>query len=396
MTVQGHVTAGWEPVAEAFEQNFAAQREAGASVAVYRDGSRVVDLWGGVADSRTGRPWTRDTVACVFSTSKGLAAICVHILVQQGLLDLEAPVASYWPEFAAAGKQGLKVRWLLTHQAGLPVLDRDLSLDDLRAWRPLVDALEQQKPLWAPGTAHAYHAVTFGPLLTELVRRVAGRDLGALFADQVAGPLGLQTVLRLPVDRPLDLAHLEPPPVATTSLAEHAEEWVRHLVEISRRSITLGHALPSGLVTGQPGDFNDRRVLAVELAGSTFVSDARSLARAYAATVSDVDGVRLLTDDTAATCIPSQTAQSAPYGFPTDKVDANQAGGFGLGFIITPLLSSASFGHPGAGGSVGFADLNERIGFGYVPNRMGGEGDDRAASLIRAVRSVVQRQSATG
>jgi CubicO group peptidase (beta-lactamase class C family) len=388
--LEGTAEPGWEPVVDVFERSLVTGQELGAAVAVYQNGRPVVDLWGGVADSRTGRLWNRNTAACVFSTSKGLAAICAHLLVQRGQLDLDAPVASYWPEFAASGKEGLKVRWLLTHQAGLHVLDRVLTLPDLQAWQPLVQALEQQRPLWEPGTAHAYHAVTFGPLVGELLRRITGKSLGAFFADEIAAPLGLNLLLGLPENAMIDLAHLEPMPPPSTAVAANQTPWVQELVSLYRRSISLGEALPVGLVTGEPGDFNDRRVLSVELAGSNFVGDARSLARTYAATVSEVNGLRLLTDDTAASCIPAQTTGSAPYGFPPDKVDpATQPGGFGLGFMISPLLGAWSFGHPGAGGSVAFADLDSRIAFGYVPNRMGGDGDDRAAALIDAVRAVV-------
>jgi CubicO group peptidase (beta-lactamase class C family) len=347
-----------------------------------------VDLWGGLADSCTGRPWGRDTVACVFSTSKGITAIGIHLLVQRGLLDLDAPVASYWPEFAGGGKEQLKVRWLLTHQAGLTFVDQDLTFEDLRAVEPVLRALEAQRPRWEPGTAYAYHAVTFGHLLGELVRRITGKSLGEFIADELVRPLGLNTVLGLPEDAAVDLARLEPmpPPPDVSHLGDAARDAMQRFL----RAINLGGALPSGLVTGEAGDFNDRRLLALELGASNLVSDARSLARAYAATVSEVNGVRLLTDETAAECIPMRTTATPPFGVPAELAAQGPEGGFGLGFIFGDKLGAGSFGHPGAGGSIAFADLDDRIGFGYVPNRMLGDGDDRARRLIDAVREVLR------
>lgn len=388
MTIDGTVAAGWEGVADAFRQSFADGHETGAAVAVYLDGTPVVDLWGGVADSRTGRAWERDTVACVFSTSKGITAICAHLLLQRGELDLDAPVAQYWPEFADGGKQDLKVRWLLTHQAGLRYVDADLTLSDLLAVEPVLRALEAQKPLWEPGTHFAYHAVTFGHLVGELVRRITGKTLGRFLAEEVAQPLELNAFLGLPEDVAVDLAFLEPMPVPP-DLVALLGEGARDVVDRFKRAITLGSALPANLVTGEPGDFNDRRVLAVELGGSNIVTDARSLARAYAATVSDVDGVRLLTDATAAECIPMHTTDSPVFGVPPELASVVPRSNFGLGFIQGEMLSPSSFGHPGAGGSLAFADLDARLAFAYVPNRMSSD-VDRTTALIGTVRKALR------
>ena len=191
MDIEGFVASGWERVRDAFERNFETAHELGAAVAVYRHGECVVDLWGGVADARSNAAWERDTVVPVFSTTKGAAATCAHMLVERGQLDLDAPVATYWPEFAAAGKEQVPVRWLLTHQVGLPYADTDLTFDDLRAGEPVVRALEQQAPIWEPGTHVGYHAVTFGHLVGELVRRITGKTLGTFFAEEVVQPLGL-------------------------------------------------------------------------------------------------------------------------------------------------------------------------------------------------------------
>ena len=195
---QGFAASGWEAVAAAFADNFELHGELGAACCVYLDGRPVVDLWGGTADRRSGRPWDEDTVAVVFSTTKGATAICAHMLAERGELDLDAPVARYWPEFAAEGKGDLRVRWLLSHQAGLPVVDTPLSLEDACAWEPVIRALERQRPVWQPGTQQSYHAVTYGFLVGEVVRRATGRTLGRFFADEVATPLGLSAWIGLP------------------------------------------------------------------------------------------------------------------------------------------------------------------------------------------------------
>lgn len=379
--MEGDVATGWEPVADVFARNFAEGLETGAALTVYRDGSPVVDIWAGLADSETGRPWSRETIACVFSASKGIAAICAHLLVQRGLLDLDAPVAAYWPEFADGGKQDLKVRWLLTHQAGLPVLDPDFTLEDLRAVEPVLRAIETQRPLWEPGTQFTYHAITFGLLVGELIRRVTGNTVGELFATQVAEPLGLNAWLGLPETAAVDLARLELAP-ADAAL----EQLLGQLDPAALKVMTLGSALPMMLVTGKPGDFNDRALLSIGLASSNLVTDARSLARLYAATVTDVDGVRLFTDETAAACAPIHTAATPIFGTPPELADAPHTQDFGLGFIAGPMLGPASYGHFGASGAWGFADLESRIGFGYVPNRIVQGDNVRAAALIDGVK----------
>ncbi|MEU6179562.1 serine hydrolase domain-containing protein [Streptomyces coeruleorubidus] len=197
-TIHGEVTAGFEPVREAFAANFARHGDIGAAVCVYRDGRPVVDLWGGISDSDTGRLWSRDTLQLVYSATKGATATAAHLLVQRGLLDLDAPVAEYWPEFAANGKADLPVRWLLTHQAGLAALDRPVPLPEALAWEPMVAALAAQRPLWAPGTAHGYHGRTWGWLVGEVIRRVSGRTPGRFFAEEIAAPLGLDFFIGLP------------------------------------------------------------------------------------------------------------------------------------------------------------------------------------------------------
>lgn len=381
--VHGDVAPGWGDVADAFATNFAESNELGAAVAVYRDGEPVVDLWAGTADAATGAPWERDTVTLVFSTTKGVTAIAVHMLIERGLLDLDAPVATYWPEFAQAGKADLKVRWLLSHQAGLPYVDADLTFEDLLAVEPVIRALEQQRPLWEPGTRHGYHAVTYGHLLGELVRRVTGKTLGEFIADEIVGPLSGSAWLGLPEDQQVKLTRMDRVDLPRMDLGPA----FAGLMADFERAITLGHALPFTLVNGAPGDFNDRRLLSVELGGSSLVSDARTLARIYAAIVAEVDGVRLLAEQSVDRARQPQTLDEPYFRWPEDRA-SQRFMDWALGFTPAPQEGLDSvFGHGGAGGSLAFADVRERLGFAYVMNRMdAGAPDNRAASLVKAVR----------
>ena len=196
--IEGWTADGFEGVRDAFAANFTDQAEVGAAFAAYHHGHKVVDLWGGVADPATERPWEEDSVALVFSTTKGATATCAHLLAQSGRLDVEAPVADYWPEFAAAGKESMPVAYLMSHQAGLAWTDAPMTLEQALAWDPVIEALAAEAPKWEPGTAHGYHATTYGWLVGEVVHRIDGRSLGTFFHDEVATPLGLDFWIGLP------------------------------------------------------------------------------------------------------------------------------------------------------------------------------------------------------
>jgi CubicO group peptidase (beta-lactamase class C family) len=407
--VTGRADDGWGKLADAFRANFERGFEHGAACCVYVHGRPVVDLWGGTADTRTNRPWAEDTVAVVFSAAKGATAICAHILVERGLLDLDAPVVEYWPEFGAHGKEGILVRWLLSHQAGLPVIDLPLTLEEACAWDPVIRALEEQRPLWVPGAQHMYHAKTYGFLLGEVIRRITGKSVGRFFADEVTGPLGLSSWIGLPESMEPRVAHLElaPAPASAAILGTILERFdvdrhptadeIRAWEEMTGdpespavRSATLGGSLPQ-LVT-ETGGANARIVRAAEFPASNMVTDARSLARLYAATVGAVDGVRLLEPATVEAMRVVQTSDSIPYGIPPElELYAGAlAPTLALGFMTPtpsmPLSGPGAFGHPGAGGSLGFADPEAGIGFGYIANRMSSDGRDaRAAVLVAAI-----------
>ena len=253
-----------------------------------------MDLWAGVADSESGRPWAEDTIIVVASSTKGATAICANLLVQRGELDLDAPVARYWPEFAAAGKQDIPVRHLLCHQVGLPVLDQPLAIEDFLAWAPPVRALAAQRPVWAPGTTHGYHAITYGRLVDEVVRRISGKSLGTFFADEVAGPLGLDFRIGLPASKerrvsPMIEIDLEDPDI------EPQGERAREMLEAA----TDAASYLAREQTTTPLELNSRAFRAAELPAANGITDARSLARMYAGLIGDgVDGVRLFSDET--------------------------------------------------------------------------------------------------
>ncbi|TDC84210.1 class A beta-lactamase-related serine hydrolase [Micromonospora sp. KC606] len=372
--IRGDVDEGFGRVADVFRDNFTHRREVGAAVAVYLRGSKVVDLHGGLADSRSGRPWTADTPAVVFSCTKGIMAICAYLLVQQGRLDLDAPVTRYWPEFGQNGKAEIPVRWLLTHQSGLPALDEPFTREEVLAWDPVIRAIEAQAPLWQPGTAHSYHAITYGWLIGEVIRRITGEMPGAYFSRTLGEPLGLRTWIGLPAAErdavAWMLAPLGDPGPADDPVAE--------------RGITMGGAFAfpadeDGLVS-----FNDPAIQAAQIPGAGAVSTAESMARLYAACVSEVDGARLLTPGSVDDAVTVRASGQQVYGHP----DAGHR--WGTGFLVhsapRPMLGERSFGHDGAGGHLAFGDDTHQVGFGYVVNQMGGVDDERAELLCTAVR----------
>lgn len=401
--VEHGVEHGWGKVADVFRANFENPGEVGAACSVYVDGRPVVDLWDGLADREHNRPWTEDTVVQVASTTKGATAICAHLLAQRGQLDLDAPVVRYWPEFGAHGKDRIPVRWLLSHQAGLPIVDGPLTFEQACAWDPVIRALEAQEPLWQPGTAHGYHAVTYGFLVGEVVRRITGRSLGTFFAEEVAAPLGLRAWIGLPEEEEPRVARFESATpfspeeliagiVATSGLdADTVTAWVGSMWTPDAIQIRAG--VLGGALDPASGYFTTRAWRAAEFPAANMVSDARSLARMYAATVSDVDGVRLLDPSTVETMSAVQTDRTPMYGLPPGlDIPADRSFHMSLGFWRAcppmPMVGPGSFGHPGSGGSIGFADPDARVGFGYVTNLWNYRPDDpRAADLAKAVRS---------
>jgi CubicO group peptidase (beta-lactamase class C family) len=380
MTIHGSVSKGYERVRDAFEANFREGGEVGAAFCLHVKSRKVVDLWGGTVDVG-GKTWKENTPALVFSTTKGATAICAMMLVQQKRLDVDAPVATYWPEFAANGKAHITVRMVLDHQAGLPVVDANLSRAEVLAVGPVVDALARQAPVWEPGSKHGYHALTYGWLVGELVRRITGKTIGTFFKEEVATPLGLDFWIGLPVEEEPRVARLiaAPPPTDPAILAQMAAFFGPD--SLAGRALSLNGAMASA-----PGQslFNLPEVHRSEIPAANGITTARSLSRLYAACIGTVKGTRLFGKRTLDKALAIQSdGPDAVLGLRTT---------FGLGFMRTgpeiQMLGPNSFGHAGAGGSLGFGDFDAGVGFGYVMNQMGSGLliDPRAARLIGAIR----------
>ncbi len=379
--VGGFAEPGFGAVADAFAATLDAG-DLGAACALYADGKLVVDLWGGLADRSTGRPWEHDTVAIVFSVTKGVSSICAQMLVERGLLDLDAPVTTYWPEFGAEGKGATTVRDVLSHRTGLPVVDGPVTLDDLADPAGMAARLAAQAPLFEPGTQHVYQAITFSWTFGEIVRRITGETIGSFVARELAGPLGLDLWIGLPAGLEPRVATIEPPDVPPELVALVLPEG-----SLPWRALTLNGLFPPLIAAGESG-INDPAVHRVELPAANGITDARSLARLYAATIGTVDGVRLLQAETVAAASVVRSSGKA-WGDPAEG--ASWGTGFMRPFPRQPMLEGASFGHDGAGGSIAFAEPDLGIAFGHVINQMvvTGEQDPRTAALMAAVRQSV-------
>lgn len=376
--IQGEVAPGFEKVADAFADNFKLRGDTGAACTVYVSGKPVVDIWAGTTGQA---PWTRDTKSVVFSASKGILTVLLLMAADLGRLELDAPVAAYWPEFAAAGKESITVRQVLAHQAGLIAPEQDLTVPDLVAWAPVAEVLAKQAPLWAPGTAFAYHAVTMGFLAGEILRRATGERPSGWLRDHVAAPLRLEmgygADLQDPNLAPIgeQLPDLDPA-TSAAALAAAASD-----LPLIARVMGMSGAL-DGLDLFRTANSSD--FLSHESPAANLVTNARNLARFYAATVGNVDGIRLLTADVIRDARKQQSS-GVPYLGPADG--NRWATGFMINSPRREMLGPGSFGHDGAGGQLGFAHLEHEVGFGYQTIRPGGVPDDRAESLCLALRA---------
>ena len=385
--LEGVCDQRFEAVRDALAANFAAGKEIGASVAITLNGETVVDLWGGDADEARTRPWTEDTIVNVYSTTKGLGATCAHILVDRGELDLDAPIARYWPEFAQAGKESLPVRYALSHRAGLPAIAKTLERETLFDWDAMCAALAEQEPWWEPGSGHGYHAVTYAWLVGEVVRRIDGRSIGAFFREEVAEPLRLDAHIGFGPEldvRVADTVQAPPPPPGQ-------EDLLADVLADKGSMSYLAFANPPAL---GPKIVNTRAWRAAEICSANGHTNARSLARLYgalgAATRGEsFDGGQLVS---AATMEQARTVQSAGV----DKV-LKLDNRIALGLMLPSPMRSFSanpraFGHAGAGGSLGFCDPENGLSFGYTMNQMqagGVGGDSRWWGLIEGMYDAV-------
>ena len=381
--IHGTVDPRFARVKDVFAENFRERNEVGAAVAPRTDAQPVVALWAGHADQARTQTWRRDTIVNVYSTTKGMAALCLHQLVEQGLVDPDAPVARYWPEFAQAGKGSMPVRHLLGHRSGLAAIRAMLPNEALYDWHAMVTALAKETPWWEPGTAHGYHAVTFGWLVGEVVRQVTKKSVGTYFRDAIAKPLGLDFHIGLADAEHGRVAEMSPIPLPEPG----AEGMQLGMVIMMDPEGLAARAFmnPASMAHG----VNIPEWRRAEIPGANGHSDARSLACVYGALArgGTQDGVHVLSPASIARChaelsrgpdLVLQLSTRFGHGFMLSQPDV-YGGAFGPG--------PRAFGHPGAGGSVGFADPDVKVGFGYVMNRMGPHIllDPRATALIDAV-----------
>jgi CubicO group peptidase (beta-lactamase class C family) len=391
--IHGSCASPFAEVRRQFERNFAEHGEVGASVCVTVDGERVVDLWGGATSSSgDALPWQADTLVGVYSCTKGMTAMCAHVLAARGRLDLDAPVANYWPGFARAGKEGATVRMVLDHSAGVPAWRDELPAGAAEDWDYMVRRVEEEPAFWEPGTRHGYHMLSFGWTVGELVRRVSGKSLGRFLAEDVAAPTGADVWIGLPEAEEPRVARFvphRPDPEAPTAFTR--------AIRADRRG------LPALALLNQ-GRFNpaSRAGRAAEVGGAGGLASARGLADLYrpvalgGAPLVDADGVARMAE------VSSAGARDATLGLATR---------FSLGFMKamdnrrsdgdrdSMILSSSAFGHAGAGGSLGFADPACRTSFGYVMNRLGPGVllNERGQGLVDATyRALGYRSDAAG
>lgn len=379
--IEGECDARFLAVKDEFEKNFRERAEVGASVCVRHEGRTVVDLWGGLARPEEQIPWTRDTVSIVFSCTKGATAICAHMLASRGLLDIEAPVAEYWPEFARNGKENATVRMMLDHSVGLPACRTQVQWGGSYDWDYMVDLLANEEPFWKPGIRNGYHMINFGWTVGELVRRVSGSSLGTFFRTQVAEPLGIDFWIGTPEEyepRVAPMILFMPDPGVP-------------LTEFAMALFSDPQSIPSLSLLNNGGfDPNNRDAHAAEIGGAGGISNARGLAGLYAPLAAGggklVDSrqlarmgeVAMATNEDATLLLPTRFA----LGFMKSMDNRRRS----RGDRDSVLLSAAAFGHVGAGGSIGFADPREDLSFGYSMNRMG-QGlmlNERGQSLVDA------------
>ena len=369
--IQGHCDDRFSSVKEAFANNFEQGLEVGASFAATIDGKFVVDIWGGYADEAQTRPWEKDTIVCVWSTTKVMTSICALMLIDRGLLDPDAPVAKYWPEFAQAGKETVLVRHILSHTAGLPALDMPVPMETMYDWNQVVSLLAAQKPWWEPGKEWEYHALTSGYLVGEVVRRIRGGTLGTFFREEVAAPLSADFHIGLPEEHEPRVGEMIPPP-------EFKPGDPSYIPPDSVLYRAMNFPFFSAL------NARDRAFRAAEIPAGNGHGNARSVAR-ISATVAcggELDGVRLF-----GLPIIEKALEEQYYGQPQSWPSPMR---FGLGFGLTskemPIGPNPRVLYWGGyGGSVVLMDIDAKLSCSYVMNKMGSTPNSRIVPIIGAL-----------
>lgn len=384
MSVNGYADPRFASVADRFDAAIASQQSGGAAFSVYVDGACVIDLHGG--ESRPGVSWDKTTLSLMFSNTKGFVSVLVAKLVADGALNPEQTVSHYWPEFERVSAT-LTVSQLMEHRAGLSAVRADLTRDDVLDHDRLIAVLLNQEPLWEPGTGYAYHAITFGTLADELIRRVDGRTASEMFRDVFARPLGVDAWIGLPESEQQHVAEfsVSAPIQATDSEPGTHEYW-------AERALTFGDVFPLRTI-GMPGvGFNDPAVHRAELPGANAISTARGIAKMWSSVVTPTDGVRTVSDETVDLLTTKRVNGPSVWGEPGPWSDR----GFGV-MLATPgrppLLSESTFGHDGFGGQAGWADSRHRAGIGFVTNHLitGPHEHERWLSLASEVRRVLEK-----
>ena len=369
MESQGYCVDEFEAVRDAFQENFATGDELGASVCVVHDGKVVVDLWGGHS-APSGEPWQKDTIVNVYSTTKTMAAVCMLMLADRGLVDFDAPVARYWPEFAQNGKEGVLVRHVMSHSAGLAGFDSRVEIEELYNWDDICSRLARQAPWWEPGTASGYHAITQGYLQGEILRRVDGRSLGTFFHEEIATPLNVDFHIGLATQHDDRVGEMVPPMATMDQISGDPDS-------VATRTFR------SAVLTGREPQTRAWRGAEIPAAGG--IGNARAVARVHGAIAAGgaLDGVRLMAPETVAMARQQQTnGKDLVLGVWML---------FGLGFgLMNPrnpfTPSPGAFYWGGWGGSIAVVDPDTRTSIAYVMNRMGEStlGDQRSAGIIQA------------
>lgn len=379
--VQGYFDEKYEPLVSLFATQGPENPAGGSSLAVFENGKPVVNVWQG--EAQAGKPWTEETISTVFSCTKGIISLLAARLVEQGLLDLEAPVAEYWPEFSQNGKGQIKVKTLLQHRAGLSTTRRDLSRAELLDGQTVIAELAAQKPLWQPDSNYGYHALTFGHLVSKLIHSVTGLSANDYLQKHVNAPLGVDMWIGLPSEQLSRLATLISDGNFKSLSPEQGTDqyWVE-------KAMTFGGALPTDPT--DVGGFNAPETLAVELAGAGGVTNAFGLAKIYSAAVVETDGVRLVSDNALETAIrPASFGENVwhePGPYPI----------WGNGFMLAEsphfeIPGGKGFGHNGLGGQAGWASLENRLGFGYTTSylRNSPETQKHQQDLVRKLQELI-------
>ena len=345
-------------VADRFFQQIQEQPYGGAALAIYQDGKPILDIWGG--QSRPGVSWESGTKTVVFSATKGMLTILVLRAIERGEIDIDQPVARYWPEFAAGGKSEITVKMVLRHRAGLNTTARDMTLQEILDLVPVEEMFAAQEPIYPPDSGFVYHALSVGHLLGKILFNVTGKRINQLLQEEIANPLAIPMWIGVPENHDIDIAELKSDQPDQMPEFEYGSKdyWQAH---------AMGYGFSKGKLDDAIGGWNDPRIHRAEIAGAGGITDARSIAKMYSAAVTETDGIRILSDDLIQESISHPNPGDNIFGEPQPHPIHS------LGFIIAnnqhcPAISNTTFGHNGFGGQQGFGDLDSRIGFGYVTN----------------------------